>query len=253
MFNQKQGFHYETPKPKRAASSVTVPPAKPTERPTFVAYYRVSTQRQGISGLGLAAQRAAVTEHVTRVGGKLVAEMKEVESGRKAARPQLAAAIAQARAAGAVLVIAKLDRLARNVAFLSKLMNDVDFIALDLPGANRFTLHVMAAVAEQEARRISENTRAALKAAKARGTKLGTPANLTAAARQRGADLRKAETKARYSGTVGKLVTSGRAQRQSFRQIAAVLNDCPDATLPQGGRWSAMQVRRVLEYVTRSA
>lgn len=141
----------------------------------LVSYLRVSTKRQGVSGLGLEAQRAAVAEYARREGLKVVAEYVEVESGRKASRPELAKALSHCRAAKAKLVVAKLDRLARNVAFLSALMDaGLDFVALDNEHANRLTLHVLAAVAEQEARATSERTRVALAAAKKRGVLLGS-------------------------------------------------------------------------------
>ena len=141
-----------------------------------VAYYRVSTEKQGRSGLGLDAQRSAVARHIAQRGGCLASEFVEVESGRKKDRPQLAAALAAARAHRAVLVIAKLDRLARNVHFVSGLMESgVEFVAADMPTVNRLTVHILAAVAEEEARMISARTKAALAAAKARGVRLGNP------------------------------------------------------------------------------
>ena len=139
----------------------------------FVTYLRVSTDRQGKSGLGLEAQRKAVVDHVAGKG-QIAAEFVEVESGKKNDRPQLARALAEAKRIGAVLLIAKLDRLARNVAFIANLLESgVEIAAADMPEANRFLLHVMAAVAEHEARMISDRTRAALAAAKARGAALG--------------------------------------------------------------------------------
>src|SRR5437763_1334162 len=138
----------------------------------YIAYFRVSTARQGRSGLGLEAQRQAVFTHLG--GEKPISEFTEVESGRRTDRPQLAAALAACRVHKATLVIAKLDRLARNVAFVSNLMDaGVEFEAVDFPQANRLTIHILAAVAEHEARMISERTRAALAAAKARGRLLG--------------------------------------------------------------------------------
>lgn len=143
----------------------------------FVAYYRVSTVRQGQSGLGLDAQRASVAAHVAgKSGGLLLAEFQEIESGRKSDRPQLAAALALCKRQKATLVIAKLDRLARNVRFISSLMESgVQFQAVDMPEANRLTVHILAAVAEHEREAISERTRAALAAKKARGETLGNP------------------------------------------------------------------------------
>ena len=143
---------------------------------SFVTYLRVSTDKQGRSGLGLEAQRAAVAAHAASIGGAVVAEFVEVESGRKSNRAQLAAALAACRGRRAVLLIAKLDRLARNVAFVSRLMEaGVEFVAADMPTVNRLTIHILAAVAEEEARMISARTKAALTAAKARGVKLGNP------------------------------------------------------------------------------
>ncbi len=137
-------------------------------------YYRVSTERQGQSGLGLDAQRSAVAAYA--VGKELSGEFVEVESGRKDNRPHLSAALALCRRKRAVLVIAKLDRLARSVAFISNLMESgVEFVAVDMPQANRLTLHILAAVAEHEREMISQRTRAALSAAKMRGTRLGNP------------------------------------------------------------------------------
>jgi DNA invertase Pin-like site-specific DNA recombinase len=141
----------------------------------FVAYYRVSTDRQGASGLGLEAQRQAVARYLGR--GRLLAEFTEVESGRRHTnRPELLTALALCRKWRAVLVIARLDRLARNVAFIANLMeSSVDFVACDMPQANRLTIHILAAVAEHERELISQRTKAALAEAKRRGTKLGNP------------------------------------------------------------------------------
>ncbi len=139
-----------------------------TTAPRFVAYHRVSTDKQGRSGLGLEAQRSAVEAHVAGARGTVTAAFIEVESGRRKDRPQLAAALAAARVHRAVLVIAKLDRLARNVHFVSGLMESgVEFVAADMPTVNRLTVHILAAVAEEEARMISARTKAALAAAKA--------------------------------------------------------------------------------------
>jgi DNA invertase Pin-like site-specific DNA recombinase len=147
----------------------------------FVAYYRVSTDRQGRSGLGLEAQQKAVRTDVTVWGGELIAEFTEIESGKRDDRPQLAAALAVCRKRKATLCIAKLDRLARRVSFISTLMDgDVDFVACDMPMASRLTLHILAAVAEHEREMISQRTKAALAAAKSRGSTLGNPRLATA-------------------------------------------------------------------------
>ncbi|MGY4618578.1 DNA invertase Pin-like site-specific DNA recombinase [Bradyrhizobium sp. USDA 4472] len=214
----------------------------------YVAYYRVSTQRQGRSGLGLAAQRKAVTERLCD-GGQLIAEYTEVESGRRTDRPRLAEALSACRLHRAVLIIAKLDRLARNVAFVSALMDaGVEFQACDFPSANRLTIHILAAVAEHEARMISERTRAALAAAKARGTVLGgfrgragtctdlekARAARTAKANQRALDL---VTTIRSLQAAGSTSLGSIATGLNARQIAAA----------RGGLWSAAQVRRILD------
>ena len=126
----------------------------------FVSYLRVSTDKQGRSGLGLEAQRDAVARYLNGGRWKLVAEYVEVESGKRNSRPQLQAAISHAKATGAKLVIARLDRLARNLHFVSSLQErGVDFVAADMPDANRLTIHIIAAVAEAVGRTISENTK----------------------------------------------------------------------------------------------
>jgi DNA invertase Pin-like site-specific DNA recombinase len=141
---------------------------------TFVAYYRVSTAKQGASGLGLEAQRKAVTDYLNGGNWALAQEFVEVESGKNDDRPELAKALAACRVYGAKLVIAKLDRLSRDAHFLLGLEKaGVDFVAVDMPHANRLTIGIMAVVADEERRMISARTKAALAAAKARGVKLG--------------------------------------------------------------------------------
>ncbi len=141
---------------------------------SYIAYYRVSTQRQGQSGLGLEAQRASTASFLASGEDKLISEYTEVESGKRSSRPELENAIEACRKLGAVLLIAKLDRLARNVHFISGLLESgVRFTAVDMPNADRFMLHVYAAMAEEEGRRISERTKSALAAAKVRGVRLG--------------------------------------------------------------------------------
>jgi DNA invertase Pin-like site-specific DNA recombinase len=149
----------------------------------FVAYYRVSTDRQGKSGLGLEAQQRAVMDYLNGGAWELVAEFTEVESGKRSDRPALAQALEACRRYKAKLVIAKLDRLSRNLAFIATLMDSgVEFVAVDNPHANKLTVHILAAVAEHEREMISERTKAALKAAKARGKRLGNPQLSEAAA-----------------------------------------------------------------------
>jgi DNA invertase Pin-like site-specific DNA recombinase len=219
----------------------------------FIAYYRVSTARQGRSGLGLEAQQSAVRDYLNGGQWKLCAEFTEVESGKRSDRPQLAKALAACRLHKATLVIAKLDRLARNLAFIANLMDaGVDFVAVDMPTANRLTVHILAAMAEHEAAAISARTKAALAAAKARGVKLGGDrGNLPAVAAQGtqasiAARQKQAADRARDLAVV---VEELRAEgRSSLRQIAAGLNDRA-ITAPRGGAWQVGQVASLLRLV----
>jgi DNA invertase Pin-like site-specific DNA recombinase len=146
----------------------------------FIAYFRVSTDRQGQSGLGLDAQRKAVMDFLNGGDWELIEEFTEVESGKRTDRPKLDAALAACRKRKATLVIAKLDRLARNVHFITGLMESkVDFVAADNPTANKLTVHIMAAMAEHEGEQISIRTKDGLAIAKAKGTKLGNPRKRT--------------------------------------------------------------------------
>ena len=214
----------------------------------FVTYLRVSTERQGQSGLGLEAQRAAVAAHVL-VRGEVVSEFVEVESGKRADRPELARALAEAKRAGAVLLIAKLDRLARNVAFIANLLESgVEVTAADMPEANRFVLHIMAAVAEQEGRAISERTRAALAAAKARGIKLGW-SMLSRQAEQRQAALKGvAARKAKADDFAAKTVPIIREMQSSGMSLRGVANTLNERGVKaaRGGKWQAATVKNVL-------
>lgn len=205
-----------------------------------VTYFRVSTDRQGQSGLGLDAQRAAVAAYVA--GRPMLSEFMEIESGRKDDRPQLGAALALCRQRRAVLVIAKLDRLARSVAFISNLMAfGVEFVAADMPQANRLTVHILAAVAEHEREMIAQRTKAALAAAKARGTRLGNPRPNMSAARA------VANTNAAwFRGAVRPHIEALQAEGRSLRGIAAVLN-ADSIRGPRGGSWYAASVRSVLK------
>jgi DNA invertase Pin-like site-specific DNA recombinase len=215
--------------------------------PKFVSYIRVSTRAQGQSGLGLDAQRAAVAAHVRQAAGELVASFREVESGTRTdrKRPILRQALERAKREKATLVIAKLDRLGRNVAFLSALMEGgVEFVACDVPGASRLTLHVLAAVAEAEARAISERTRSALAAARARGTVLGKPENLTRSAQRKGGAAVRAEAVRRYR-LLRPLIEAWREQGQSLHAIARRLDEIGAETARRGS-WRPAQVRRIL-------
>lgn len=218
----------------------------------YVAYYRVSTQRQGRSGLGLDAQRKAVADYLNGGRWKLVGEFTEVESGKRGvARPVLDQALAACRVHRATLVIAKLDRLARNVEFTAKLMNsDIEFVAVDFPQANRLTIHILAAVAEHEREAISQRTKIALAAAKRRNPALklgGHPERLrrrtegtrksaavrATTAKQRATDLLPVINAIRADGVTS---AGGIATELNARGIPAI----------RGGAWQAVQVLRIL-------
>ncbi|MFP5230787.1 MAG: recombinase family protein [Acidobacteriota bacterium] len=213
----------------------------------FVSYIRVSTQRQGKSGLGLEAQRGSVTSHLNGGRWDLIAELVEVESGKRADRPKLAEALALCRRHKATLVIAKLDRLARNVAFIANLMESgVEFVACDMPQANRFTLHILAAVAEHEAAMISARTKAALAAAKARGVRLGaTDPNRIAKYARKGTQARQKASAAR-ARELQPVIASLKAEGAiTLHDLATGLN-AKHISAPRGGEWSATQVMRLL-------
>lgn len=208
----------------------------------FVAYYRVSTDRQGKSGLGLEAQRSAVAGFVAG-RGELVAEFTEVESGRKNDRPQLAAALDLCRRQKATLVIAKLDRLARNVAFISRLMESgAEFVAVDNPHATKLLMHMLAAFAEHERDQISLRTTAALAAAKARGVKLGNPNPAAAAAIGRAVlAAEAAPTREKALPIIQRL----RGEGMTLRGIAAALT--AEGVPPlRGTVWHAESIRKLL-------
>lgn len=214
----------------------------------FVSYLRVSTQRQGQSGLGLEAQREAVRVFLN--GGEVIDEFVEVETGKGAnalaTRPQLRAALDACKANKATLLIAKLDRLARNVSFIADLMNGgIEFVAADFPTANRLTIHILAAVAEHEREMISQRTKAALAAAKARGVVLGMagPSNLrpNVEARQKVAQ----EFAEKVRGLFDGMTARGLSQRKMAEELNAV-----GVPAQRGRRWSQTQVNRVLARLT---
>jgi DNA invertase Pin-like site-specific DNA recombinase len=216
----------------------------------WVAYYRVSTDRQGKSGLGLEGQRAAVVDFLNGGRWKVAKEFTEVESGKRSDRPMLEAAIKACGLYGAKLVIAKLDRLSRDAHFLLGLEKaGVDFVAADMPNANRLTVGIMAMVAEEERRMISARTKAALQAAKARGTKLGGNRGVipTAEARERAAQVLKDRAAARAAEIAPTIADLRAAGVVSLRQIAAALNEQGIPTPRSKGGWSAVQVARVME------
>lgn len=237
----------------------------------FVSYLRVSTARQGRSGLGLEAQRSAVADYLNGGNWRLVAELVEVESGSKTARPKLAEALALCRAHRATLVIAKLDRLTRDAHFLLGLEKaGIDFVAADMPSANRMTVGIMAVVAEEERRMISARTKAALGAAKARGTRLGgvrlkvhgdpkrvygpgrpvIGTKATAAAARAGRSRKAAKRAADLAPLVARLDPDS---AMSLRALARALNDEGVPTATGGGEWTAAGVARLRQRLADAA
>lgn len=220
---------------------------RPLQR-RYVAYYRVSTARQGRSGLGLEAQRRAVEDFLAATGGTLAGDFTEIQSGKDDTRPKLAEALRACRVLRATLLIAKLDRLSRNAAFLLTLQQSgTRFVACDNPDMNETVVGIMAVLAQAERRAISDRTRAALAAAKRRGVKLGNPrlkagTRATArkasqaaqrAAKERAEELRDTVEAARKAGAV------------SLRQMADHLNGLGVQT-PRGGQWAAASVARLM-------
>ncbi len=213
----------------------------PMSQPRYIAYYRVSTAAQGRSGLGLEAQQAAVSAFLQGRDHDLAGQFVEVESGRNSERPRLGEALALARKLKATLVIAKLDRLARSVSFIANLMDaGVEFVACDMPAANRLTLHIMAAVGEAEAMMISERTIAALAAAKARGVRLGNSKNLPDAQAAGHETLVKQadDHAAKVVGIIREIVRGGTV---SVHKIADKMNERGVPTR-RGGSWSGTSV-----------
>jgi DNA invertase Pin-like site-specific DNA recombinase len=218
-----------------------------------VAYYRVSTAKQGKSGLGLEAQRAAVEAFVQGRSGRIVAEFVEVESGKENARPELLKALRTAKVSGARLVIAKLDRLSRNAAFLLTLRDSgVSFVAADMPEACDLTVGVLALVAEQERRAISARTKAALAAAKARGKQLGNlPTLVPGAGRERAS----AAARAKAAGKAQELRQVVEALRaEGFASAKGIARELTRRGIetPRGkASWTATQVGRLLGVIAR--
>ncbi|KXV25649.1 MULTISPECIES: recombinase family protein [Gluconobacter] len=218
-----------------------------TTAPLFISYFRVSTARQGASGLGIEAQQRAVAIHVAQTGGRELASFTEIESGKNNERPQLVEAMTRCRLTGAVLLIAKLDRLSRDAHFLLGLEKaGIDFIAADMPNANRLTVGIMALVAQQEREAISARTKAALAEAKARGQKLGgyrpgagkVDYRLSIEARQKAAEA--------FRASIGPMVAGLREEGMSLRQIAERMTEQGIKT-SKGGTWTAATVSRILD------
>ena len=224
-------------------------------KPRYVAYYRVSTDRQGRSGLGLDAQKNAVQAYLNRSGGALRAEFTEVQSGKDDDRLQLSEALKLCRLTNSTLLIAKLDRLSRNVAFLATLQQaGTKFVACDLPEANELVVHILAAVAQAERKAISERTKAALAAARARGVRLGNPylkpgnaASADFARRARSESVRRRATE------LGEVIAHAEQRGcNTLRKLADHLNQL-GVTTPQGTRWHANSVRRIRQRMATEA
>lgn len=224
----------------------------------YIGYVRVSTDKQGRSGLGLEAQEAAIAAFIAASpGSRLLAPLfSETESGRNDDRPALAAAIARCKQTGAVLLISKLDRLARSVHFIASLMTQVDFRVADMPHATPFELHIRASVAEEEARMISQRTKAALAAAKVRGVKLGgdrgyrpphDPVRMARAATA--AAVSHTRNANRFASDLAPALADIQASGIiTHHGISAALN-AAGVTTPRGGQWTPTAVRRALERV----
>jgi DNA invertase Pin-like site-specific DNA recombinase len=216
----------------------------PAHHGKYIAYYRVSTDKQGKSGLGLDAQKAAVADRLNGGGWKMVEEFVEIESGKRASRPQLDAALAACKKHKAKLVVAKLDRLSRNVGFIHKLLGSrVEVLFADLPELNgamgKFMLITMANVAELEAGLISERTKAALAAAKRRGVKLGRHGTEVLAPKYREEAQQRAEK-------LRPVITELKDEGLSLAKIASELNKRKVPTA-RGGKWDHSSVRNVVK------
>lgn len=209
--------------------------------PLYVCYYRVSTQRQGSSGLGLDAQREAVARYLDKKSGMVLAEFTEIESGkRNANRPKLQHALNLCRERKAELVIAKLDRLARNVFFISGLLEtNIRFVAVDYPTRDRFWLHMMAAFAEEEGRRISQRTKEALAAAKRRGVDIGATGRMLAK-RYNAEAIERAQ---QYAPLIEELRILGFVQ---VRQVRDELNR-REVPSPGNGKWHLLNTHKLLK------
>ena len=218
----------------------------------FTAYYRVSTHKQGQSGLGLEAQKESVRRYVTGKGEAVPPPFIEVESGKNNDRPVLKQAIAHCKANGTTLLIAKIDRLSRNAAFILMLKDELEsagvkFVACDMPEANTLTIGMLAVIAQAEREAISKRTKAALKAKKDRGEQLGTPENLTPAAMAKGhATIAKMARQDKSVRHAYHFIAPLRDKGLSFAKIAAELN-AEGYTTRKGGQFYASQVKRIYD------
>lgn len=212
----------------------------------FIAYYRVSTQKQGNSGLGLDAQKTAVKKFVNNCEDCIIAEFTDIESGKNDNRPELLKAIDEAKKHNVKLLIAKLDRLSRNAGFIFTLRDsNVDFICADMPQANSLTIGIMAVLAQDERERISQRTKAALAELKKKGKKLGSPQNLTRSAIERSLQVRQENAiKDDNNRKATALIVSMKNQGQEFKDITRQLNDLGFKTR-RGGRFHITQTMRL--------
>ena len=217
-----------------------------TER--FVSYYRVSTRGQGESGLGLEAQKQAVLSFLQGGNWTLLREFVEIESGKQDNRPKLREALKLCRVTGSKLVVAKLDRLSRNLGFLVNLREaGVPFVCADNPNANELTIHLLSVLAQHERQVISERTKAALRAAKARGVKLGNPGIRDLRPNQReAANAARMALADSFVEDVAEIITD--IQEAGVDSLAGIARELNSRGIPaqRGGLWQAAQVRRVL-------
>ena len=211
----------------------------------FISYYRVSTSRQGSSGLGLEGQKTAVLSYLNN--RPLLAEFTDVETGKNDNRPQLLKAIDLAKQTNSILVIAKLDRLSRNLTFISTLMDaKIKFLCCDMPDANELTIHIFAALAQWERVRIADRTRTALQALKARGKKLGKPENFTEEVRKMGpVRLKQIANENPNNQKAKKVINLLNRNGRNLREIAIELNEAGFRT-SRGNQFGPEQVRRLI-------
>jgi len=213
----------------------------------YVAYYRVSTQKQGQSGLGLQAQKDIVKHHL-KPGGEIIAEYTEIETGKNNYRPELSDAIEHAKEHNATLIIAKLDRLSRNVSFIFQLRDSkVEFVCCDIPEASTLTIGIFATIAQHEREIISARTKAALQAKKQQGFKLGTPGNLTDEARKKSIEVRKDKARRNTKNRrAWAMIKELRKHGLSYQKIADRLNEAGFKT-SLGKQFHSIQVKRLVD------